>query len=703
MSENKISRRQFLYTGTAATAGIALAACQPRTVIVEKEKIVKETVQVETEKIVEVEKEVTKVVEVEKEVTKVVEVEKLITPTALPSTFSESPMTAALVADGKLPAVDERLPLEPLVVYPYDEIGQYGGTIRTGALGTGLFSGDCDLVTGRVQNLLRITPNLQEAVPNILKDWSVSPDFKVITCFMRRGMKWSDGAPLTAEDWLFAWEDNFADPDRSPVMAQWFRVGGKPMVVEKLDDFSFRLTFAAANPSFVLVNMAHEYGMWSYNVMPAHYLQQFHKKYNPKADDLAAESDRDFWYQNFGDKADPGLNMELPITRAFHPIDESPERVLHERNAYHFITDTEGNQLPYIDNATLARPADLALHNAKIVGGAYDFAGFDANIQNYQTYDEASEQGGYKILLWRSGKGSDVVYQVNCNWGQIGMDQEAEEEDPVQTMQREIFLDDRFRQALSIAINREEVNEVLYFGNGDPRQMTVIPDSRHFKPEYATAWAQYDPDQANAFLDELGLAWNADKTRRTWPDGSDLIIAWDLYESETPKGPTTELVKEYWGNVGVEIQYKSITRTLLTTKVEGNQEPMSLWHGDETTDVLFLRRAKFFTPQRGDESCWGQLWGQWYESHGERGLEPPDYIKDLYVWMDNYIETDEDEWATKTLESQAEHVWVIGVVGNAPHPLILNKALTNVTADGYWVWDSLWTYPFYPEQWFYKS
>jgi peptide/nickel transport system substrate-binding protein len=699
MSKHTISRRQFLYMGAVTAAGAAIAACQPQTVIVEKEKVVKETVEVAKEVTKVVEKEVTTVVE--KEVTKVVEVEKLITPTALPSKFGESPLTAKMVSDGTLPPVDERLPQEPLVIYPYDEIGQYGGTIRTGALGTSLFDGDCDLVTGRVQNLLRITPDLREAVPNVLKDWSMSADFKVITCFMRRGMKWSDGEPLTADDWIFAWEDNFSDPDITPVIGQWFRVGGKPMVVEKLDDYSFRMTFAAPNPSFILVNMAHEYGMWSYNIMPAHYLKQFHKKYNPKADDLAKEANRDFWYQNFGDKADPGLNMDVPIDRAFHPIDQKPERVLHERNPYHFITDSEGNQLPYVDNVSLERPADLSLHNAKIVGGSYDFSGFDTSIQNYKTYDDASAQGGYRVVLWRSGKGSDVVYNVNCNWGQG-----EETEDPKATMMREIFLDDRFRYALSLAINRSEVNDILYFGHGEPRQMTVIPSSRHFKPEYATAYADYDPDQANSLLDDLGLQWDANKEHRLWPNGDPMVIAWDLYESETPKGPTTELIKEYWMKVGIEITYKSITRTLLTQKITSNQEPMSLWHGDETTDVLALRRPKFFAPLDGDESCWGGLWGRWYntkDSENRQGIEPPDYIKDLYDWMDKYMETDEDQWAANILASQAEHVWTIGVVGNAPQPLIINQNLTNFTEDGYWVWDSLWTWPVYPEQWFYKQ
>jgi len=173
-----------------------------------------------------------------------------------------------------------------------------------------------------------------------------------------------------------------------------------------------------------------------------------------------------------------------------------------------------------------------------------------------------------------------------------------------------------------------------------------------------------------------------------------------MYESETPKGPITELVTEYWSAVGVKINYKAVTRNLLTQKIGANEEPVSLWHGDETADTLFLRRPKYFTPLDGDESTWGVLWGRWYETQGEGGVEPPDYIKDLYNWMDEYNMTDENEPAAKVLASQAEHVWTIGTVGNAPHPLIINNALHNTTDDGYWTWDSLWTWPVWPAQWY---
>ena len=339
----KISRRKFLYMGAATTAAAAVAACQPKTVIVEK--TVKETVVVTEEKVVE--KEVTKEVVVEKEVTKVIEVEKLITPTALPSTFGESPVTAQMVAEGKLPVVDERLPLEPLVIYPYEEIGQYGGQIRCGGLGTQMIGGDGSNTLVGPQQMLRITPDLREQVPNILKDWSVAPDFKSITCFMRRGLKWHDGEPVTADDVLFVQEDIILNEDLTPVIAEHLRPGGTPMVVEKLDDYSYKITFAAPVPYWPMLIMAHKYDYWDQWINPKHYMEQFHIKYNPKANELAAEAERDFWYQNFGDKRSVGLNMDIPNIRTCLAADDSPERTIWTRNPYFFMTDSEGNQLPY--------------------------------------------------------------------------------------------------------------------------------------------------------------------------------------------------------------------------------------------------------------------------------------------------------------------------------------------------------------------
>jgi peptide/nickel transport system substrate-binding protein len=131
---------------------------------------------------------------------------------------------------------------------------------------------------------------------------------------------------------------------------------------------------------------------------------------------------------------------------------------------------------------------------------------------------------------------------------------------------------------------------------------------------------------------------------------------------------------------------------------------MSLWHGDESADTLFLRRPKFFAPLDGDESCWGALWGRWYNTKGEQGEEPPQYIKDLYNWMDEYNLTDLDEPAANVLASQAEHIWTIGAIGNAPHPVLVRNTLKNVSqTGGFWTWDTGWTWTEFPEQWFFAE
>jgi len=359
-----------------------------------------------------------------------------------------------------------------------------------------------------------------------------------------------------------------------------------------------------------------------------------------------------------------------------------------ERNPYFAEVDPEGNQLPYIDKMNVDRCADLSILDAKTVGGSYDFAAQELRILNYATYNQGASDSDAHIVLWSSGKGSEVVYNVNMNWP----DEEW----------RTVFQDDRFRQALSLAIDRADINNVIYFGNAAETQMTVIPTSRHYRTEFAQAFAEHDVDRANALLDDLGLAWNANHTLRTWPvSKEDIVIAWDLVETETPKGPITELVTEYWREIGIEIQWKSVTRQLLAEKIESNQEPMSLWHGDETADTLFLRRSYSFVPYEGDESCWGILWGRWWNTRGEAGEEPPPEMKQLLQWQEEYNITGSDEPAHNVLAAQAEHVYTIGTVAMAPHPLFVRNNLRNVKPMGYWTWDGLWAFPEFPETWFF--
>ena len=663
MDLKKHTRRDFIRLTGLATAGVTIAACAPRAPEV-------------VEKIVEVP------VEVPKEVIKEVIVEATPLP---PARFKESPMLAARVERGELPPVEERLPEEPRVVEVYERIGDYGGTLTVGDLTMGILGGDLDMAIDR-PNLLRITKDGGGAIPHTLQNWEMSADFTEVTCYIRKGMKWSDGAPVTTANVQYWYDDMLLNVEITPVPNIAFRRGGTMMTLTVIDDYTYKFTFGQPNPSFILVNMAHQFGGAMFQ--PSHYLQEFHIKYNENADDLAVEAGFDFWYQLHGRENNRGLAVNRPRVESVVCVRDTPAMAFWERNPYYHAVDPEGNQLPYIDKYNLDRCADLTVLDAKTVGGSFDFAAFQLRVIYFSSYADGAVAADAHMITWPSGKGSECVYNVNMTWP----DEEW----------RNVFSDKRFRQALSLAINRQEINDIVYFAAAENRQMTVIPQSRHYRPEYSAAWADFDPDRANALLDEMGLEWNAAGTHRLWPVSKQpIIISWNLVEIETPKGPITQLVTEYWKAIGVEITWKSITRTLLTQRILANEEPMSLWHGDETADTLFLRRPKFFAPISGDESCWGVPWGLWYATFGEQGEEPPQIIKDLYNWMDEYMLTDSDEAAAKVLDSQMENCWTIGSVGMAPHPLFLRNNLKNVSqTGGLWTWDTLWTYPEFAEQWF---
>jgi peptide/nickel transport system substrate-binding protein len=696
MSSQKISRREFLHVGAATAAGAALAACQPKTVIVEveKEKVVTQVVEIEKEvtKIVAgtpvVEKVVeTRVVEVEKEVTKIVEVER--EPGA--AGYQESPLSTQRVKAGSLPPVEERLPSDPKILEVYEEIGQYGGTMHIGTIYASLFAGDGG-VLGRRPNPLVINPDISTASPYYINSWEQSEDKTSITLFLRKGLKWSDGAPFTADDFVWWYENHLMNTDITPVVAKEMSPGGEPLVVEKIDDYTMRYVFAAPAATFLVARLAHYFGFWQGHALPGHYLEQFHINFNSEAGDLATAEGFDYWYQLYGRQRDYGQNVDFPRLAQITATSQRPDAIFYERNPFYWVVDTEGNQLPYIDKMLVDRVADRELENAKVLAGEYDFSAYNVDLPSYSAYAQAATAGDFRVLLWNRGNGSEVIYNFNMNI-----------EDEVLA---QIHYDKRFRQAMSLAINREEVNKVIYYGQARPRQLTVTPLSRFFKQEYEDAYANYDPDRANELLDEMGLQWDATKTVRLRPDGQPLEYVWDYYGAEVPeKGPITEMCLDYWAAIGVKMTIKEITRELLNPRIYANEEPMSLWHGDECNDILFALRPKWFAPIPGDESCWAFKWGLWYSTQGTstEALEPPQDIKDLYEWLDNYNMYGTEEWAYKLLDSQAENVWTIGVVGNAPHPVIARNNLRNVVEEGMWNWDDLWTYPYFPEQWFFKA
>ena len=603
----------------------------------------------------------------------------------IPANLTEAPALAELVKAGKLPALKDRLPEEPVVL---DRKGKYGGIMRSVTNSKDLFIWSVKYSGAMHGTPLRLAPDLGSWVPHVLKNVEMSKDFKTLTATMRKGMKWSDGQPVTANDWQFWYDHVLTDDDVHAVInpvRQVFTFGGQLMKFTKIDDYSFKFEFGGPNPSFPLVNFAHVFGFSNDNAVPSHYLKQFHIKYNDKAPEQAKAAGFETWATWFASRMHPDQNPEVPRLGA-HLIDTvSPNGVTYKRNPYFWMVDADGKQLPYFDGMSVERVDDLTAMEAKSVAGNYDFNSTGLSVKNFKTYKDAEQRAGIKTYTWKSGKGAEMLFNFNMNF-------------PDEHWQK-VFRDVRFRRAMSVALNRSEINEVVFFGLATPAQMTAHKTSRAYKEEYAKAWAQHDPDLANKLLDEIGLKMDPATKLRTLPDGRPMQIAFDW--NNTQSTALMEMCAEYWRKIGVQVDAKPVLRPVIRPKIYANQLMMSSWGGDETLDTLLVRRPKWFAPIYGDESTWAPMWAKWYYTKGKEGEEPSPEIKQLYEWLDQYAATDDVQYVDKMLASQAENIWTIGTVADAPIPLIFNKDMKNVPESDYWVWDSLSGSANYPEAWYF--
>jgi len=648
-----------------ATAGVAVVACQPQTVVVketvEVEKVVKETVQVEVE--VEVEKEVTKVVE--KEVTKVIE--KMVEVTAVPEVIKESPATFGKVAAGALPPVDERLPSEPMVCIRGDgfeqEIGTYGGVMNL--LGGG---GDSAPFPEYVLMLNRYCTG---TIPNIVRGWEFADGGQSCIFSMRKGMKWSDGEPFTADDILFWWEDNQLNEDLNTSPSSWWMHSGEPMGVEKVDDYTVKYMFA--RPFWMFIHNFDATGyrgaQWDRKAYDCkHYSQQYHPSYNARAEADAQAAGYDDWMSYFDYMTD-GRAPGTPALVAWTKDDETPTGDFGDRNAYYFKIDPEGNQLPYIDAMNRAIRGDPETRVLQITAGQVDFEGWGLALNQFPVLKASEDAGGYDawlgVDLWTAAS----LYSFNHSF-----DADPELGD--------LLRNAVFRRALSVAIDRDEINEVQFLGYGRPVQMTVTPDTPWYKEEWGTAYAQFDPDQAEAWLDEIGLDGRDAEGFRTLPSGAKLSLIVDVTTNVPFWVPTTEMVKEYWDAVGVRTIINAVESSLVWERQGSNETQVWVWVRDAMTT--------FMVNGRTDQLWWfSRQWSNWWFSQDDEepaGIEPPDDVKALYAAQDDWLYFDEEELA-KAVEivfgDQAENVRCIGTGAPGGQPCVTNRKLGNVDKEAH--------------------
>ena len=546
----------------------------------------------------------------------------------------EAPALADLVKQGKLPAVDQRLPKNPLVVQPVEKVGKYGGTWHAALLG----GQDTAWLTRTIdnENLVRWDINFKEVIPNIAESFEASSDATEYTFKLREGMKWSDGQPFTADDIIFYFDDYLMNKDLNPTgLPSYLQAGKEPPKVTKTDDYTVKFTFAAPNGLF-LQNLATPSGN-DPTRFPAHYLKQFHKKYaDPaKLDQLMKENNAEDWVKLFRLKGAgiPGTpynaqwqNKDLPSILGWvltTPYGGDVQQVVAERNPYYWKIDPSGNQLPYLDKVIYAIAQDAQVLVLKAASGEIDMQ--DRNIgtnQNKAVLTDNQQKGQYHFFNTVPSSENTTVIALNWN-----------HKDPTT---RKIYQDKDFRIGLSYAINRQEVIDTVYVGQGEPAQVGPPKDSPYYLEQLVKQYVEYDVVKANQYLDK-SYSKKDSQGFRLGPDGKQISVIIEVTNSPDPTWPDViKLVVGYWQKVGINAQMKNEDRSLLYTRKDANDCDAVVWSGAAAyIDVLLDPRWYF---PFSHESNFAQAWQVWFNNPSGAGAqtppeEPPAPVKqqmDLY-------------------------------------------------------------------------
>lgn len=578
--------------------------------------------------------------------------------------------------DPSLPPVVERLPSEPLIV----DLEAKGRTVGT-------HGGSLDTLVGRAKDVrlinvwgyARLVGYNQELelIPDILEEVEVE-DGRIFTLHTREGHKWSDGHPFGAEDLRYYFEDVVSNEKLTPSgLPPFLLVDGKGPVFEVLDDTTVRFTWDKSNPLF-LPELAKSRPPFIYR--PAHYLKQFHEKYGDP-DFIAAEAAKvkaRSWAPLHAKKDDMynARNIELPSLQPWvRKRDDSDLRFILERNPYYHRVDTAGQQLPYIDNVIMT-VADGKLIPAKAQAGEANLQARNLSFADITVLKKGEKLNDYATALWSNTKGSEITIMPNLTV-----------KDPVW---RALLRDKRFRHALSLGIDRNLVNRVLFFGLGTPGNDTVLSASPLHKDHYTTEWAQYDPEAANKLLDEIGLTERNSTGIRLLPDGRPLEIIVETRGESQAEGDALELVGETWREIGVKLFAKPSQRDNLRERSITGNLVMSVWSGMENGIPTADMPPEDLAPVRGDNLLWHD-WGNHHETQGEGG-EAPDYpaaarLLELYkAWLTSKTPDERTSIWEEMLQIHADETFRIGLVSGVRQPVVI-KGVENVPQEGIYGWD----------------
>ncbi|MEJ7838279.1 MAG: ABC transporter substrate-binding protein [Thermomicrobiales bacterium] len=592
--------------------------------------------------------------------------------------MGESPMLAAQVAAGTLPALAERMPINPMVVKPHEMVGKYGGRWRTALVG-----GADTAWLGRTVGydfLVRYSIDWNEVIPNIAESFEASDDATSYTFKLREGMKWSDGAPFTADDIMFYIENVSMNPELTTSR------GTNPFTGTKVDDYTVTITFERPNGLF-LTELATPLGsVWTQ--FPKHYLSQFHKDLNTtNLDDLVADAGVADWVElcrtkGYGIPGTPydavWSNPELPRLHGWRLIEPYGDttRVFFERNPYYFKVDTAGNQLPYIDEVAYDVLQDTEVLLLKAASGELDMhvRHIVSNV-NKPVLAEASVSGGYTLFDTQMAAMNVANFNFNMTHPDVGL--------------REVFASKDFRIGMSLGLDRQSLIDTVYVSQGEPWQWCPRIDTPWYNETLAKQFTEFDVALANEHLDRIMPTKDADGWRLR-PDGQKFVAIIDVVSGgEYAHTDLVNIAVDVWRTeLGVDVTMNSGDRSLQVSRADSNQSDCFVWVGDGGLQDAVLY-AHHYLPM-GTGARWAEAWYVWYENPASpltEAQEPPEAIKAQFALYDQLKESADpamrDDLFNQILVIAQEEFWgfgtslfppgyglVINTMKNVPVPMI---------------------------------
>lgn len=590
----------------------------------------------------------------------------------------ESAFWAVEVENGELDPAPLRIPQTPLIVDLEDkgrQLGEQGGTLRT------MVTRSKDVRQMVVYGYARLIGYDHEYTlqPDILRKVDVE-DGRIFSMYLRPGHRWSDGAHFTSADFEYWWEHVAQNVKLSPNgPPEVMRSGDEIATMSFPDAYTVVVEFPRPNPEFLQL-LAGASPPFIYR--PAHYLKQFHVAFNTaEAMQEMIDNKRVRGWAPLHNKLDNMYkfdNHELPTLQPWMPVTTGGvSRQTFVRNPYFHRIDARGTQLPYIDVVEMA-VVGSGLVAAKSNAGESDLQARGLDFRDVSILKKGEVDGAaYRTFLWANGAASQIAIYPNLNFA-----------DP---MWRDIMRDVRFRRALSMGIDRRMINRALYFGLGTEGGMTALASSPLFDASNLSRWTLYDLKAANVLLDEMGL-YHRDKSGvRLLPDGRPMEFVIETAGERQEVENALAIITDTWRDLGIKLIMRPLDRDILRNRIFSGLTMASVWFGWDNGNPQANTPPAYLAPTDQVFFAWPK-WGQYYQTHGAAG-EPVDMVPARRLLELN------EEWGQATTDLQRTNIWMemlkihseqqfgIGVLSEAPQPVVVSNMLRNVPEFGVWAWD----------------